>query len=55
MNVDEAQNKNGLGLRSMQERVAQLNGKFEIKSQPGKGTKVIVILPQHAAVTQSAN
>jgi signal transduction histidine kinase len=32
--------KGGMGLRIMQERVAKLNGKLKITSQPGKGTKV---------------
>ncbi|MBI3161370.1 MAG: PAS domain S-box protein [Chloroflexi bacterium] len=32
----------GLGLRSMRERAAQVNGKFKITSKPGAGTKVLV-------------
>jgi len=32
----------GLGLRSMRERIELLNGKFEIESQPGGGTQVLV-------------
>ncbi len=55
LDINNAQAKNGLGLRSMQERVALLNGKFEIKSRPGKGTEVLVTLPQRAAATQSAD
>jgi PAS domain S-box-containing protein len=34
-----------LGLVGMQERVTLLNGKLEIKSEPGKGTIVRVIVP----------
>jgi signal transduction histidine kinase len=41
----EADRTRGLGLLGMRERVAQLRGSFEIDSSPGKGTRVIVILP----------
>ncbi len=34
-----------LGLISMQERAELLNGKVEIKSSPGKGTRVLVSIP----------
>lgn len=34
-----------LGLKSMQERVGKLGGKFKIVSQPGKGTSVLVRIP----------
>lgn len=34
-----------LGLKSMQERVAQLGGKLQIKSAPGHGTHIIAQLP----------
>ncbi|MDQ7030707.1 MAG: GAF domain-containing sensor histidine kinase [Ardenticatenia bacterium] len=35
----------GIGLRSMQERVAELQGSFTLKSSPGGGTTVQAILP----------
>ena len=35
----------GLGLTGMRERVEQMNGKLEITSAHGKGTKVVVALP----------
>lgn len=35
----------GLGLRTMRERVEALGGSFEIKSGPGKGTRVEVLVP----------
>ncbi|MCJ7624300.1 MAG: GAF domain-containing sensor histidine kinase, partial [Anaerolineaceae bacterium] len=35
----------GLGLRSMQERVAQADGHFEVTSEPGKGTLLTIHLP----------
>ena len=30
----------GLGIRSMKERVSLLGGRFEIHSEPGKGTRL---------------
>jgi PAS domain S-box-containing protein len=43
---DLEQMKNrGLGLVSMQERVHQVHGKFSVESKPGKGTKIIAIVP----------
>lgn len=54
-NMDEASTKNGLGLRSMRERVALVGGKFEIKSQPGKGTEVLVTIPQREAAAEAAH
>lgn len=35
----------GFGLISMKERVELLNGKFEITSQPGKGTRINIWIP----------
>lgn len=35
----------GYGLMSMEERVTLLNGKFEINSSPGNGTKIMVTIP----------
>ena len=35
----------GFGLESMQERVSELGGKLEIKSQTDEGTRVVVSLP----------
>jgi signal transduction histidine kinase len=35
----------GLGLQSMGERVGALKGRFEIRSQPGEGTKIIIQVP----------
>jgi len=40
--LDSAQESGGLGLRGMQERVAQLGGHFKIESQPGQGTRIYV-------------
>jgi len=35
-----------LGLISMRERAAELGGRFELYSQPGKGTEVVVVVPR---------
>jgi PAS domain S-box-containing protein len=41
-----AKGKNALGLISIQERVRLVNGKFTIKSKPGRGTTLEVSVPQ---------
>lgn len=46
-NADEARRRGGLGLVSMEERVRLVNGKFEIRSRPGRGTTVEVFVPLH--------
>jgi len=43
--LHEALEEKRMGLRSMQQRVALLNGKIEIKSHHGKGTKIVVEVP----------
>ena len=35
----------GMGLLGIEERVKQLGGKFEVQSQPGKGTALRISLP----------
>jgi len=42
------QNKKSFGILGMKERVLSLNGKFELISSPGKGTKITVKLPYSA-------
>lgn len=37
--------ESGFGLYSMRERVELLDGKFEISSQPGKGTRLNIMIP----------
>jgi signal transduction histidine kinase len=39
--------KEGLGIRSMQERAYLLGGRFEIYSEPGKGTRIEAWVPFH--------
>jgi len=41
----EARRKGGLGIVSMEERARLMNGKFQIRSTPGEGTVVEVIVP----------
>ncbi len=43
--LQEALQEKRMGLRSMEQRVALINGKIEIKSHPGKGTKILVEVP----------
>jgi PAS domain S-box-containing protein len=44
--VEEASRNRGLGLLSMQERVHLVRGRFSVESQPGKGTRIIAVVPQ---------
>jgi signal transduction histidine kinase len=37
--------KEGLGIRSMKERAYVLGGRFEIHSEPGKGTRIEATVP----------
>ena len=43
--VNELDKKSGLGVRSMEERLHFLGGKFAIRSEPGKGTAVEAWVP----------
>lgn len=36
---------NGFGIQSISERIGDLNGRFEILSNPGQGTKVLMYIP----------
>jgi signal transduction histidine kinase len=38
-------NKHGFGLTSMRERAEELGGELTIESEPGKGTKIAVLIP----------
>jgi PAS domain S-box-containing protein len=42
----------GLGLRGMRERSEEIGGKLELKSQPGKGTRVAVTVPWPPTASQ---
>jgi PAS domain S-box-containing protein len=37
--------RSGLGLRNMRERVSQLDGKLQVISKPGVGTRIVVAVP----------
>ena len=43
--VEKVKINQGLGLVSMQERVHLLHGKLLIESEPGKGTKILALVP----------
>jgi signal transduction histidine kinase len=43
--VRELRKKEGLGIRSMEERAHLLGGRFEIHSKPGKGTRIEAWVP----------
>ena len=40
-----AENKKGLGLKNITERVRMLGGKLNLDSSPGKGTRIEVTIP----------
>ncbi len=42
---DTQRQYDGIGLRSMRERVESLNGDFHIESGPGQGTKICITIP----------
>jgi signal transduction histidine kinase len=44
-NVHDLREKEGLGVRSMEERAFLLGGRFEIHSKPGKGTRIEASVP----------
>ncbi len=43
--LNTALNEKRMGLRSMQERISLLNGKFQIQSRPRQGTKIVIEVP----------
>ena len=45
----EAEQRHGMGLGLMRERVAELGGTLQLDSTPGEGTSVQVLLPKDAA------
>jgi signal transduction histidine kinase len=50
----ELENKNGLGIRSMEERAHLLGGRFKIHSEPGRGTEIIAWVPFQPRVDRAA-
>ena len=49
-NVEEARERSGLGLVSMQERVHLVNGTFSIKSKRNRGTTIEAVVPLQTEV-----
>jgi len=45
MNLEEKSPEKGLGLKSIDTRVQNLNGRWDIESEPGKGTKTHIKIP----------
>ena len=43
--VEATQGSRGLGLVSMQERVHLVQGRLHVESEPGKGTKILAVVP----------
>ena len=43
--VHDVEEKEGLGIRSMEERADLLGGRFHIRSKPGKGTRIDAWVP----------
>ncbi|MFN3369778.1 MAG: ATP-binding protein, partial [Thermus sp.] len=41
----EAQGLGGFGLTQMRERVEARGGRFQVRSEPGKGTEVVAEVP----------
>lgn len=51
--LEQARQKGGLGLSSMEERVRHARGKLTLRSAPGEGTRVEVCLPLNPAAPAS--
>lgn len=50
----EMAKKEGLGIRSMEERAYLLGGRFKIHSEPGRGTEIIAWVPVEPRLNQEA-
>ncbi|MFN2179604.1 MAG: PAS domain-containing protein [Candidatus Promineifilaceae bacterium] len=46
--VDKARYSDGVGLKSMRERIEEFDGKVTLRSAPGQGTTVLICLPLKA-------
>jgi two-component system sensor histidine kinase NreB len=53
-NVRELENKEGLGIHSMEERAYLLGGRFKLYSEPGRGTEIKVSVPLQPSLGQAA-
>jgi signal transduction histidine kinase len=52
--IREVAKKEGLGIRSMEERAYLLGGRFKIHSEPGQGTEIIAWVPVEPRLDQEA-
>ena len=52
--VRELDNKEGIGMRSMEERAHLLGGRFKVYSEPGKGTEIEASVPLQSRLGQAA-
>ena len=52
--VRELENKNGIGMLSMEERAHWLGGRFKVYSEPGKGTEIEASVPLQPRLGQAA-
>ena len=52
--VRELGNKDGLGIRSMEERAYLLGGRFTVHSEPGKGTEIEASVPPQPRLGRAA-
>jgi two-component system sensor histidine kinase DegS len=43
--IEPGEVKSGFGLFSIKERMADLGGSFDIRSEPGKGCRVVLTVP----------
>ena len=50
--INKKTGKKSLGLIGMRERALMMNGEFEISSEPGKGTSLVVKIPWSQSTTQ---
>jgi PAS domain S-box-containing protein len=46
--AQEAKRNRGLGLQSMQERMHLVHGRLTVESKPGKGTRIVAVVPLNA-------
>jgi CheY-like chemotaxis protein/anti-sigma regulatory factor (Ser/Thr protein kinase) len=52
--AEAQENREGLGLFSVRERIETLGGRMEIESRPGQGTRIRLLAPLSAAVDEAA-
>jgi signal transduction histidine kinase len=53
--TDRARLNQGLGLISLEERVRLLGGRFEVRSKPGRGTRIAAFVPFSPSAAESSH